>query len=99
MGREKNRGFTMVSVMVGFLILLMGISALFASLEVSRNMVLTSTARFNKNEEDLEKLYQSLDYQEASGGETFLKDEDDSKCFKISGSAKRNSTTGFYYFH
>ncbi|MDO5135974.1 MAG: prepilin-type N-terminal cleavage/methylation domain-containing protein [Eubacteriales bacterium] len=99
MGGKRNRGFTMVSVMVGFLILLMGISALFASLEVSRNMVLTSTARFNKNEGDLEKLYQSPDYQVGASEETGLKDEADNVCFNISGSVDQDQGTGFYYFH
>lgn len=82
MEKKKNGGFSMVSVMVAFLILLMGIAMLQASLQVSRNMVVTSSLRLKLNDEDMGKVYgymasltpttEKTKMEEVGGGSSFF---------------------------
>lgn len=97
--QHRTKGFTMVSVMVAFVILLIGISMLYASLSVSRNMIDTAKARLERNEEDLGKVYEYSEYRNpGSGTITWTSQNVKNPSFTIKGQLKKHTDTGFYFF-
>lgn len=106
---KNTKGTSIVSVMVAFLILLIGIGMLYTSVSVSQNMVSTAVERLDKNDRDMWSLYSSsgymdnVDSQDPSYPSIGLYVKTDggfsgSPSFNIKGSVRQDSGTGYCYF-